>query len=179
MELTQDSLSQDDLTPEQIQEFQQEHLTNRLQALGFARAASYRRSVQQAEQIRKRYNLNPNAPDYYYSVGDMVKMKHFSKTKLEFDWKGPYHIVDIGHPGTYWLMKPTGERLPSTVNPRDLSPWLARLNSNEEYFYDGTNAANAELQTQRSNRITSNQNEANQPRKRVGIPIRVPTNPPR
>ncbi|KAH9262534.1 hypothetical protein BASA83_013800 [Batrachochytrium salamandrivorans] len=38
-------------------------------------------------------------PDYFFKVGDMVKMKHHDRLKLEFKWKGPYHVVDVGHPG--------------------------------------------------------------------------------
>ncbi|KAH9270984.1 hypothetical protein BASA83_006941 [Batrachochytrium salamandrivorans] len=49
-------------------------------------------------------------------VGDMVKMKHHERLKLEFRWKGPYHVVDVGHPGTYWIMTPQGLRLPNAVN---------------------------------------------------------------
>ncbi|KAH9245951.1 hypothetical protein BASA81_016547 [Batrachochytrium salamandrivorans] len=57
--------------------------------------------------------------------GDMVKMKHHDRLKLEFRWKGPYHVVDVGHPGTYWIMTPQGLRLPNAVNQNDLAPWLA------------------------------------------------------
>ncbi|KAH9270477.1 hypothetical protein BASA83_007478 [Batrachochytrium salamandrivorans] len=56
--------------------------------------------------------------------GDMVKMKHHERLKLEFRWKGPYH-VDVGHPGTYWIMTPQGLRLPNAVNQNDLAPWLS------------------------------------------------------
>ncbi|KAH9263619.1 hypothetical protein BASA83_012962 [Batrachochytrium salamandrivorans] len=45
----------------------------------------------------------------------MVKMKHHERLKLEFRWKGPYHVVDVGHPGTYWIMTPQGLRLPNAV----------------------------------------------------------------
>ena len=126
------------LTPEEIKEARETHLQYRLEELGFGRAAAYRRSIQQAANMRKRLNLDQDAKDHYFSIGDMVKMKHHDKKKLEFDWKGPYHIVDLGYPGTYWIMKPNGERLKSTVNQRDLAPWLSRLNSNEDFFYDGT-----------------------------------------
>ncbi|KAH9269611.1 hypothetical protein BASA83_008261 [Batrachochytrium salamandrivorans] len=52
------------------------------------------------------------------TVGDMVKMKHHDRLKLEFKWKGPYHVVDVGHPGTYWIMTPQGLRLPNAVNQK-------------------------------------------------------------
>ncbi|KAH6561474.1 hypothetical protein BASA62_009801 [Batrachochytrium salamandrivorans] len=78
--------------------------------LGYARAAAYHRSKAQAEAMRRRHNLDPNSEDYHYEIGDMVKLKHHAKTKFQFDWKGPYHIVDVGFPGTYWLMDPQGRR---------------------------------------------------------------------
>ncbi|KAH6601591.1 hypothetical protein BASA50_001449 [Batrachochytrium salamandrivorans] len=106
--------------------------------LGYARAAAYHRSKAQAEAMRRRHNLDPNSEDYHYEIGDMVKLKHHAKTKFQFDWKGPYHIVYVGFPGTYWLMDPQGRRFDSTVNERDLAPWLTQTDSNQEYFYDGT-----------------------------------------
>ncbi|KAH6597129.1 hypothetical protein BASA50_004670 [Batrachochytrium salamandrivorans] len=69
---------------------------------------------------------------------DMVKMKHHERLKLEFRWKGPYHVVDVGHPGTYWIMTPQGLRLPNAVNQNDLAPWLAPVVDNVDFFYDGT-----------------------------------------
>ena len=76
--------------------------------------------------------------DHYFSEGDMVKLKHYGKTKFEFKWKGPYHVVRLGHPGTYWIMSPLGDVLQSTVNQRDLAPWLSSTSDNAEFFYDGT-----------------------------------------
>jgi hypothetical protein len=88
--------------------------------------------------IRRRHNLQPDSPDYYFKVGDWVKMKHYAQNKFEFDWKGPYHVVDVGFPGTYWLMTPQGLRLDSTVNQNDLAPWLHDTERNVSFFYDGT-----------------------------------------
>lgn len=106
--------------------------------LGDARGAAYVRSRAQAELMRRRHNLTADPDTNYFKVGDMVKLKHHSRTKFEFDWKGPYHIVDVGHPGTYWLMDPHGRRFDSTVNESDLAPWLASVQSNVSFFYDGT-----------------------------------------
>ena len=105
--------------------------------LGDARAAAYTRSKAQAEAMRKRNNWNPDSDDDYFKIGDMVKLKHHSKVKFEVDWKGPYHVVDVGHPGTYWLMEPSGRRLDCTMNERDLAPWLHPTESNLSFF-DGT-----------------------------------------
>ncbi|KAH9274081.1 hypothetical protein BASA83_003725 [Batrachochytrium salamandrivorans] len=64
-----------------------------------ARSAANVRTKAQAEAMRKRSGFDENTPDYYFKVGDMVKMKHHDRLKLEFKWKGPYHVVDVGHPG--------------------------------------------------------------------------------
>jgi transposase InsO family protein len=116
-----------------------EYVARTFEELGNARRAAYERSKVQAEVMRKRHNLDPNAPEYFFKVGDWVKMKHHSHTKFEFDWKGPYHVVDVGFPGTYWLMEPSGRRLDSTINESDLAPWLALTEPNRSYFNDGTN----------------------------------------
>jgi transposase InsO family protein len=121
---------------EQMEE-QGEFNARTFEALGDARGAAYERSKYQAEAMRKRYNLNPDSPDYYFEVGDMVKLKHFGKTKFEFDWRGPYYVVDVGFPGTYWLMTPDGRRFDSTVNESDLAPWRQPVESDRSYFYDG------------------------------------------
>ncbi|KAH6560287.1 hypothetical protein BASA62_000360 [Batrachochytrium salamandrivorans] len=92
----------------------------------------------QSEAMRKRGGFDENTPDYFFKVGDMVKMKHHERLKLEFRWKGPYHVVDVGHPGTYWIMTPQGLRLPNAVNQNDLAPWLSPVVDNVDFFYDGT-----------------------------------------
>jgi hypothetical protein len=115
-----------------------EYTARDLEALGQDRAASYHRSLAQAERMKARLNLSDDAKDHYFQEGDMVKLKHFDKNKFEFKWRGPYHIVKLAHPGTYWIMDGRGRWLDSTVNQRDLAPWLAVTSDNQDYFYDGT-----------------------------------------
>ncbi|KAH9246266.1 hypothetical protein BASA81_016187 [Batrachochytrium salamandrivorans] len=83
-------------------------------------------------------NLEEVGPSKISCQCDMVKMKHHERLKLEFRWKGPYHVVDVGHPGTYWIMTPQGLRLPNAVNQNDLAPWLSPVVDNVDFFYDGT-----------------------------------------
>ncbi|KAH9244873.1 hypothetical protein BASA81_017679 [Batrachochytrium salamandrivorans] len=85
-----------------------EFIARNLEEVGQARSAANVRTKAQAEAMRKRNGFDENTPDYYFKVGDMVKMKHHDRQKLEFNWKGPYHVVDVGHPGTYWIMTPAG-----------------------------------------------------------------------
>ena len=115
-----------------------EYLARSLDELGQARAAAHERSRRQAEKMRLKHNLDPDAPDYYFKINDWVKLKNHGSKKMEFNWKGPYTVVDIGFPGTYWLMDPRGRRLDSTVNEKDLAPWLTPVADNVDYFYDGT-----------------------------------------
>ncbi|KAH9274083.1 hypothetical protein BASA83_003729 [Batrachochytrium salamandrivorans] len=99
-----------------------EFIARNLEEVGQARSAANVRTKAQSEAMRKRGGFDENTPDYFFKVGDMVKMKHHERLKLEFRWKGPYHVVDVGHPGTYWIMTPQGLRLPNAVNQNDLAP---------------------------------------------------------
>ncbi|KAH9246432.1 hypothetical protein BASA81_016023 [Batrachochytrium salamandrivorans] len=85
----------------------------------------------------------------------MVKMNNHDRQKLEFNWKGPYHVVDVGHPGTYWIITPQGLRLPNAINQADLAPWLAPVIGNIDFFYDGTNR-NSSLDSSNINRSIPN-----------------------
>ena len=122
---------------EQI-EVNNEFIARTMEELGESRAAANVRTKTQAELMRKRNNLEDNNQNYYFKVGDMVKMKHHNREKFEFSWKGPYHIVDIGFPGTYWIMTPQGQRLPATINQSELAPWITPVKDNTEFFYDKT-----------------------------------------
>lgn len=114
-----------------------EDLARELEELGQIRAAAHERSRRQAEKMRLKHNLDPDAPEYFFKINDWVKMKHHGSKKMEFNWKGPYTVVDVGHPGTYWLMDPRGRRLDNTIAERDLAPWLTPV-VDVEFFYDGT-----------------------------------------
>jgi len=119
-------------------EIRMEFMARELDELGQSRAAAYNRSLLQAERMQKLHNLSDDAKDHFFDVGDMVKLKHFTKEKFEFKWRGPYHVVKLAFPGTYWIMDANGRWLNSTINQRDLAPWLAATEENRDYFYDGT-----------------------------------------
>ncbi|KAH9251870.1 hypothetical protein BASA81_010188 [Batrachochytrium salamandrivorans] len=111
-----------------------EFIARNLDEVGQARSAANVRTKAQAEAMRKRNGFDQDTPDYFFKVGDMVKLKHHERLKLEFKWKGPYHVVDVGHPGTYWLMTPQGLRFPNAINQSDLAPWLAPVIDNADFF---------------------------------------------
>ena len=149
MDPTPPPATMEDLDAIELDEYRNNVTIRELEELGQHRASSYFRSLQQVDKMMahdKKKNANDNSTDdaddaradHYFQEGDMVKLKHHSKEKFEFKWKGPYHVVRLGHPGTYWLMAPRGDILASSVNQRDLAPWLAVTKDNENYFYDGT-----------------------------------------
>ena len=124
-------------TEEEWSLLEAERMASIMESSGEYRAAANIRTRAAADQLAATMPTGFDLKNAF-EIGDMVKLKHREKTKFEFKWKGPYHIVQLGYPGTYWLMDPQGRRLPTTVNQAELSPWLARTPDNVDYFYDGT-----------------------------------------
>jgi len=120
------------------QETMDSYTERNLEDLEMARGLAYLRSKEQAEAMKIRHNRAESSPDFYFKINDWVKLKNYAANKFEFSWKGPYVVVDVGFPGTYWLMDTNGRRLDSTVNQKDLAPWLSGINDNQTYFHDGT-----------------------------------------
>ena len=85
-----------------------EFMARTFEQLDNHRGAAYERSRTQAEIMRRRHSFDPDSPEYFFEVGDWVKLKRFGMTKFQFDWVGPYPVADAG---TYWLMAPDGRRL--------------------------------------------------------------------
>jgi hypothetical protein len=102
--------------------------------LGQSRAAALQRLKAQALSMKKRYDSKLTSTLTKFEIGDVVKMKHHRQLKYQFSWTGPYYIVDYGPNDTYYLMKPSGQRLDAVVNPDFLASYTA---SDGEYYYDG------------------------------------------
>ncbi|KAH9275227.1 hypothetical protein BASA83_002459 [Batrachochytrium salamandrivorans] len=49
--------------------------------------SSIRTLQAQAEAMRIRNKWDPDSDDYYFKIGDMVKLKNHTKNKFEFDWR--------------------------------------------------------------------------------------------
>ncbi|KAH9244763.1 hypothetical protein BASA81_017821 [Batrachochytrium salamandrivorans] len=62
-------------------------IARNLEEVGQARSAANVRTKAQSEAMRKRGGFDENTPDYFFKVGDMVKMKHHERLKLELDGK--------------------------------------------------------------------------------------------
>ena len=93
----------------------------KLQQLGQDRAAAYFRSLAQAKNMERTRDVS-----YKYDVGHYVKMKRHQRSKFDPYWTGPYIVTELGYPGTYWLIKPSGQRLDSLVNESLLAPWISQ-----------------------------------------------------
>ncbi|KAH9271473.1 hypothetical protein BASA83_006326 [Batrachochytrium salamandrivorans] len=65
---------------EQMEE-NSEFIARNLEEVGQARSAANVRTKAQAEAMRKRSGFDENTPDYFFKVGDMVKMKHHERLK--------------------------------------------------------------------------------------------------
>ncbi|KAH6582014.1 hypothetical protein BASA61_008711 [Batrachochytrium salamandrivorans] len=76
-----------------------EFIARNLEEVGQARSAANVRTKAQAEAMRKRSGFDENTPDYFFKVGDMVKMKHHDRLKLEFQME---RSVSCGGCWTSW-----------------------------------------------------------------------------
>jgi transposase InsO family protein len=93
----------------------------KLEQLGQSRAAAYFKSIAQAKNMEKTRDVS-----YKYDIGHYVKMKSHQRSKFEPYWTGPYIVTELGFPGTYWLIKASGQRLDSLVNENLLAPWISQ-----------------------------------------------------
>ena len=159
-------------------EEREEFTARTFEDLGYARASAYHKSKAQALRMKKYYDNTKKTDGSHYDLNDWVKIKNFGKTKFEFNWKGPYYVVGYGiAPCTYYLMDSNGKRLDSTVTQDNMAPWLVPLGDNQNYFYHPTLKdieEAAPLAQYRSCEGVINRSKA--VKKRIGIPIRVPSN---
>ncbi|KAH9258760.1 hypothetical protein BASA81_002823 [Batrachochytrium salamandrivorans] len=65
-----------------------EFIARNLEEVGQARSAANVRTKAQAEAMRKRNGFDENTSDYYFKVGDMVKMKHHDRQKVRVQLEG-------------------------------------------------------------------------------------------
>jgi hypothetical protein len=99
-----------------------ELMTHRdLTRLGQHRALALKRSQQNAAAYAARH---PEGTGPTFIVGEYVKLKNFTKTKFQFNWKGPYIVDGIGSNNFYYLMRPDGTKLKPPYNGCHLAPWV-------------------------------------------------------
>ncbi|KAH9264595.1 hypothetical protein BASA83_011924 [Batrachochytrium salamandrivorans] len=89
-----------------------EFIARNLDEVGQARSAANVRTKAQAEAMKKRNGFDQDTPDYFFKVGDMVKLKHHERLKLEFKWKGPYHVCRCRSSGNLLVDDSPGTPIP-------------------------------------------------------------------
>jgi hypothetical protein len=106
-------------------EEREEFFARQLDDLGEARRAAYTRSKAQAEAMIRRNNLpQENSTNHRFKVGDWVKLKIVKRTKWQQHWAGPFTVVKLYFPHTYFLMSMRGHWLNVPVNEERLALWI-------------------------------------------------------
>ena len=89
--------------------------------LGQHRYEALKKSQENARKYVESQDSDTEARTFV--VGEFVKLKHFTKLKLEFTWRGPFIVDSIGPHNTYYLKKPDGTLLSSPYNGIHLAPF--------------------------------------------------------
>ena len=130
------------LTNSEILEIRTLETTDILEKLGFARQEAYERSVALASKMAQRKQVgrrrkasripgpaDPAVTTHTFQVGDLVLRRNHVANKLDPRWSGPYLVVKLGYPGSYWIQEIGSETMhPQTVSDAHLAFWkVARL----------------------------------------------------
>jgi hypothetical protein len=95
--------------------------TNReLTRLGQHRALALKNSQRNAQIY-----ANSGEGHQTFKIGEFVKLKNYTKQKLQFKWKGPLIVFGIGPHNTYYLKKADGTELKNPHNGIHLAPWIS------------------------------------------------------
>jgi transposase InsO family protein len=94
--------------------------TRELTRLGQNRALALKRSQQNAEAY-----ASTSKDHRTFKIGEFVKLKNYTKLKLQFKWKGPFIIYGIGPHNSYYLKRPDGSELKNPHNGVYLAPWIS------------------------------------------------------
>ena len=107
-----------------------EHTARELEELGQVRAAAHQRMQAVQEQDKLRWDAS--VEKLYFEVGDHVLLRHEQKYGLEYNWAGPFIIVDKNDEShVVKLVSITGEPYHAWVN-------LDRLKEVKAEAIDGT-----------------------------------------
>ena len=105
-----------------------------LARLGQNRAAALQRLQAQALAMKQRYDAELDVSAHSFEPGDVVKLRHHDRRKLEFQWRGPFYVVEKGPNETYRLMQPDGIQLDTPINHDHLA-YYSR--DDPEIYYSG------------------------------------------
>jgi hypothetical protein len=109
---------------DEIEQMEERHefIARQFEDLGMARRAATERSMAQAEAMRLR-NPQEEHQGHRYDIGDWVKVKIHNRTKWGRKWAGPFMVIKLSFPHTYYLMTFRGDWLDTPVNEERLAPW--------------------------------------------------------
>ena len=112
-----------------------EHTARELEDLGQARAAAHKRMVSVSEYDKKRWDALITKIDY--EIGDHVLLRNEQKYGLEYNWMGPYLVVDKNEDSNiYKLVTIGGEPYQSWVHVDRLKE--VKAESIQEAWYNPT-----------------------------------------
>lgn len=126
---------------EQMEE-RQEFVARQFDELGMARRSATERSQAQAETMLQRNPEDSSEDSHRFDIGDWVKLKMRKNSKWERQWTGPFVIVKLSYPHTYYLMTFRGDWLNEPVNEERLAHWkgtnaeVINPTDNEELLQD-------------------------------------------
>lgn len=107
----------------ELMEERHEFIARQFEDLGMARRAATERSLAQAEAMRRRDPSSSERGAHRFEIGDWVKVKIHNRTKWDRRWAGPFMIVKLSFPHTYYLMTFRGDWLNTPINEERLAPW--------------------------------------------------------
>lgn len=104
-----------------------EFIARNLDELGLARRAATERSLAQAEAMKLRNSggiqNELSQKTHKFEIGDWVKLKMKKKSKWERQWSGPFMVVKLSFPHTYYIMTFRGDWINDPVNEERLALW--------------------------------------------------------
>lgn len=129
------------ITADEPQDDPQAHVSSRLptlRSLRDARAQAITRMQKDREKDKAQWDLLTKKQ--VYSVGDFVLLRHENKFGLEYNWRGPYKIVERNlDTDIYKLHSMNGEAYKSWVHTDRLRPiHINKADGNPDTWYDPT-----------------------------------------
>jgi len=111
-----------------------------------------RRTIAQAEAMARRNEVtqDQDSSSHRFDIGDWVKLKMKKKNKWERQWAGPFTVMRLHFPHTYFLMTMRGAWLPDPINEERMAIWKGRSNElmdptdNEAFDYIVSDQQNVE-----------------------------------
>ncbi|OMJ12906.1 Retrotransposon-derived protein PEG10 [Smittium culicis] len=111
---------------DELEQMEERHEFNarQFEELGLARRAATERTMAQAEiMLQRNKKTHKEDCDHRFEIGDWVKLRMHKKNKWDRQWAGPFMIVKLYFPHTYYIMSFRGDWLDTPVNEERLAKW--------------------------------------------------------